>query len=252
LFPKNTVFINDLASACEGIAALNSVGLLKQFFQPLWSSASHDPVELQPVNYLVLAMGTGLGCGLLVAKDGSHEVLSLETGHTFITPLGNSHPNKEEEQNLFNFLSNKLYQNKFSPEWEDICSGRGLGYCYEFVTKDVHGAEKLNAGQIVAKAVRDKDPNAIKAVSIHYKYLFRAAQNQCVGFIAKGVFLAGDNQVANDQFVSHHIPTFKDEFMNHSKANWLENVPVYRQIKGYNLNLHGTVHVAKRNAKNTK
>lgn len=39
------------------------------------------------------------------------------------------------------------------------------------------------------------DIYAEKAVQTHYKYLFRIAQQLCIGLIGKAVFLAGDNQV---------------------------------------------------------
>lgn len=37
LCPKNSVLINDLAAACEGINALGEQGRLAEFFQPLWT-----------------------------------------------------------------------------------------------------------------------------------------------------------------------------------------------------------------------
>ncbi len=52
---------------------------------------------------------------------------------------------------------------------------------------------KIFTFQVVKKA--ETDAIAKKAVLLHYKYLMRNAQTLCVGLQAKGVFLAGDNQV---------------------------------------------------------
>lgn len=194
-------------------------------------------------------MGTGLGCGLLVAphkQNGHHTVLPLETGHTLITTLGCEDPAFKEEENLIQYLSKKIYQNKFTLEWEDICSGRGLVHCYDFATKSSPHSEKtLDAGKIIERAMSG-EPEAVHASLLHYKYLIRAGQNQCVGFQAKGIFLAGDNQVANDPFVSKHMEELKAEFLNHPKQGWIADSFVFRQIKSLNLNLLGCMFVAQK------
>jgi len=246
LFPSGrTVFLNDLASLAEGILALNHSGTLSEFFHPLWGF-SNTNIVLSPVNYLILAMGTGLGCGLLVSDGQSHTVLPLETGHTLITSLGPDHPDAAEEKDLFQFLSRKIYKGKFSLEFEDICSGRGLGFCYEFLTLGSEESEpKLTTAQIVSKA-KSNDLKALRAVYLHYKYLIRSAQTQCVGLLGKGVFLAGDNQVSNDPIVTKYIEEFQREFRNHPKSHWLEDVPVFRQTKSFNLNLLGCLYSAEK------
>jgi hypothetical protein len=49
---------------------------------------------------------------------------------------------------------------------------------------------------VVARATASPpDANALKAMGIHYKFLMRVAQTLCVITQAKGVLLAGDNQV---------------------------------------------------------
>jgi len=251
LFPKNTIFINDLAAACEGILSLGEQNRLSHFFQPLWTPFEHDKenIGLRPVNYLVMAMGTGLGsCMMISDGNGNHFILPTENGHVSLTPYGPSHPSYDEEKQLIGFLSQKVYNGQHSIEWEDICSGRGLGWCYEFATRNVPNAEKLSAFEVVQKALAS-DELAKKALFLHYKYLFRVAQQQCIGLIAQGVFLAGDNQAANDPFVAQHIEEYKTEFLNHSKRDWIEQVPVYRQTKSYNLNLLGCLHNAAKRGK---
>lgn len=60
---------------------------------------------------LVLAMGTGLGTGVLVAKRGKqdHEVLALEFGHTFMNRLGIKNAEYEQESKIVEYISNKVY-----------------------------------------------------------------------------------------------------------------------------------------------
>ncbi len=57
---------------------------------------------------MVLAMGTGLGTGLLVSKRTGHEVLALEGGHTLMNRLGNAHPDFQLESQIFDHISKKL------------------------------------------------------------------------------------------------------------------------------------------------
>jgi len=248
LFPENTVFINDLAAAAEGIVALSEDGRLSEFFKPMWTPHLEDNthIQMKPVNYVVMAMGTGLGACLLLSNGAKHTVLPCESGHTSITPLGPSHPASLEETQLLNFLSHKIYQGKLNPEWEDICSGRGLVSCYEFLCRnDSTSPKTLTAFDVVQMALSEEpDPLATKAMLVHYSYLLRASSQQCVGMLAKGVFLAGDNQAANDPFVSKHLEAFQKEFLNNSKKDWIEGVPVYRQTRSYNLNLLGCIHRA--------
>ncbi len=53
---------------------------------------------------------------------------------------------------------------------------------------------------VVARATASPpDANALKALGIHYKFLMRVAQTLCVITQAKGVLLAGDNQVRTVQ-----------------------------------------------------
>jgi len=251
LFPKKTVFINDLVAACEGIIALGEDGRLSEFFQPLWSPFQEDIVKLslKNVTYVVMAMGTGLGSAVLLPQSTTHSVLPTENGHTSLTPLGPFHPDYKEECELLEFISKKIYGGQQSIEWEDICSGRGLVSCYQFLTRnDVNISDKISALDVVQQALEQSDPKAEKALLLHYKYLFRISQQQSIGMIAKGVFLAGDNQVSNDSFVIKHIPYFKEEYLRSTKKEWILETPVYRQTKSYNLNLLGCLHYAKKNS----
>jgi len=245
IFPSNrSFFINDLESTCYGILALNVSGKLSSLFSPLWPQEA--PVQLKPLPYLVLAMGTGLGVALILVTK-SHkkfEVLPLEFGHVQINSYGFSNPQAEEERRMIQYISDKLYKKKFSLETEDICSGRGLGYTYEWiVSENPQATPNLSVAQIAQRAAED-DPYASKALLIHYKWLFRCAQSLSVGFQTNGVFLAGDNQVANSSFVKKHLSSFKEEYLLHPKQEWIDNVPIFTQMSSFNINILGALYYA--------
>jgi len=263
LFPTSrTLLINDLEGTCEGIISLAQGQDIHEFFQPLWSLSSSNECtnQLQPINYVVLAMGTGLGCGLIRydSSKGRHFVFPLETGHTTLTTLSTSNNNSKEEQSLLSYLSDRIYSGQFCIEWEDICSGRGLVHCYQWLTyqrklehdlsSSLDSETNLDAMEVARRALSSSNPDvlAIRAMYLHYSYLIRCAQQLCVGLVAKGVFLAGDNQVFNDPFVSEHGKKLEQDFLMHSKQAWLQGIPVFRQIKKYNLNLLGCIYVAMR------
>jgi glucokinase len=252
LFPTTkTRFLNDLESACYGITFLNNENTLTEYFKILWPTQRADAsLTLTHHQYLVLAIGTGLGVGLLVAPYKApanvFEVLPMEFGHTLITPLGPNHPVQKEESDLFAFLSKKLYDGKYTPEYEDICSGRGLVYCYEWATKrTAPDPEKLIPADVARKAVKEKDKDAIKALELHYRYAARCSQGLAIGLQAKGIFFAGDNQVNNKDFIFERAEQVKQEFLNHTKSNWLDDVPIFSQIKSTNINILGALYVAR-------
>jgi len=247
LFPAgHTKFVNDLESCCYGILALDEHHELGNYFEPLWGGDTD--VKLAPVHHAVLAAGTGLGVGLLV-KLGNHpfQVYPLEFGHALIGPLGNNNPEYDIDTKLLRYLSDKLYEGKHAPEYEDVVSGRGLTYVYDFLVKDPsHVPSGLSAAEILTAATTHPiNEYAVKALHIFYKVLIRNAQTLAVAAQAKGILLAGDNQVANLPFVKSIAEELKAEFNNHQKQHWIANVPVYTQHKLFNINLHGTLFVAR-------
>jgi len=241
------LIINDLEACCFGILALAKDGTLNKYFTPLWGGESSEKITLNPSHYAVLAAGTGLGAGLLVKlASRDFQVLPLEGGHGIIPSSGKATPSYETEQKLFDFISQKLYDGKHGPEFEDIVSGRGVGYVFEFLTRDLADPKlKSLSTEEIAQAANSKSiPQAVDALLLHYKYLIRCAQNVCVTMNGKGVFLAGDNQVYNFPFVKANSHVFQEEFLHHPKKLWLEHTPVFVQTASYNFNLHGTVYVA--------
>jgi len=248
IFPHAaTKFINDLEAACYGILALDNQKKLGEYFSPLWSVEGDNSVELKPAHHAILAAGTGFGCGLLIRLGPQFQVYPIEYGHQILPPLGIVHPNRDLDERLSNYLSEKLYAGKYAPENEDIVSGRGIAWVYEFLVQGRADCPSgLSAAEIVFAATNNP-PNkyAVQALTIHYRILMRSAQNMAIALNLKGVLLAGDNQVANDPFVRSILPELKAEFLSHPKVRWIENVPVYAQIKTFNINLFGTLFVAR-------
>jgi len=240
-FPRDrTFFVNDLEGTCAGILALNDH--LEDFYQPLWNPVSESPKIVTTKHVLVLAMGTGLGTGLIV-KDfsrTSHHIFPIEAGHILVTELGSGNENYTKERGLIEFVGNKIYKNNHSIEFEDICSGRGIGYVYEWLT-----GETVDTGSIVKKA-REKDEKALECISHVYRYLIRNAQTLCVMSQAKAVYLSGDNQVTNLEFVTQLRDVLHNEFLNHPKREWLESVDVWTQTESANFNIFGALYLARK------
>jgi len=138
-----------------------------------------------------------------------------------------------------------LRESKYTVEFEDFCSGRGLVSVYNYLAKD--NAPHLEKAEEVINRLKLNPPcqYALEAATIHYRFLLRNAQMLCIITQAKGVFLAGDNQVHNKDLVFSIAQTLKEEFHCHDKTQWLHPVKVFSQTKPSNLNIMGTLLVAK-------
>jgi len=238
LFPVNrTILVNDLAATCYGIEALSNMASLDKYFNVVLGSGK---VTLDPTrHYVVAAVGTGLGTGLLVSVHGERFVLPCEYGHVKIPPLGSAQAGAVVERKLLEFIGNKLYKGEHSPEYEDIVSGRGLAMCYEFVSNG-----KTATPKEVAERAVNGDADCVQALKWHYEYLFRDCREIAIGTLAAGVFLCGDNQVHNIKFIEAHKDAWKKEFEETHKRDWLKDVIVYGQSELMNANLLGCAHVA--------
>ena len=241
-----TALLNDLEACCHGVAALSAAAQLGAYFELLADGAAPVPARLAPKKHLVMAMGTGLGVGMLLdsAKD-RFSVLPMELGHTLVTHLGAAHPEHARDEAYLRWLGAKVYGGAHSPEFEDVCSGRGLAWAFEFLS----GGE-VAAPKDIAQRAAQGEAAAEGAMLLHYRFLLRAAQNTCVGLQSKGVILCGDNQVHNHAFVRAHAPQLIAEFLHHPKQNgpaghrWLEGIPIFIQKKSVNANMIGCVAVA--------
>jgi glucokinase len=237
-----TYLLNDLEASCYGVLSLSAEKRLNSYFNTLWGP---DDVTLTPTHHLVRARGTGLGVGLLLWCRSHFRVVPLEIGHTIATEFGPHYPHVAEDAGLMAYLSKLVYGLDHLIEVEDVCSGRGLLWVYQYLTLGVKDALPLSSPKEVAVAAgAGKDPYAVQALYTHYKFLFRAAQNTCVALQAKGVLLVGDNQVANNSFVEAKKGELKVEFLNHPKHGWIENVPFFQQTSEVNTGMLGAFFVA--------
>ncbi|KAL9642940.1 hypothetical protein ABK040_010633 [Willaertia magna] len=251
LFPVNkNDLLNDLEASCYGIINVGTSSKLHEYFCPMDSvnnQSSSTTVRLSDTNaYAVLAMGTGLGTGLIMGNSGGKfTVIPLEAGHVHIGTPGLNSDNALEERARLDFISQLVYDGKHPIEYEDICSGRGLEYCYQFEIRNDSNASKKNAAQIAESY--STDPYAKKAMLTHYSYLMRAAQNIAVMIPScRGVFFAGDNQVYNEDFFKESLAEMKHElFGTHQKKHWLTDLKPFRQMKEYNFNLKGCLQKAR-------
>eukprot|EP01104_Vermistella_antarctica_P013597 TRINITY_DN4143_c0_g1_i1.p1 TRINITY_DN4143_c0_g1~~TRINITY_DN4143_c0_g1_i1.p1 ORF type:complete len:389 (+),score=77.57 TRINITY_DN4143_c0_g1_i1:26-1168(+) len=251
LFPVgHSRFLNDLEAACYGVSALSSGKRFEDSFCKLWGDGPKD--RLVDEHHLVLAIGTGLGVGLLMSTKTGHRnqkefvVLPLEAGHTIMTPYGKKATSYEEQNDMFTYLGQQLYDGKQCLEFEDICSGRGLVACYGWLARDKPELLKnVTAKDVVDRAKPEVgDELALKAVTLHYAYLARASSNLAICLQAKGVIWCGDNQVHNRVFVEQQLDNLQTHFKDHTKGQWLQSVPVYCQTQFLNLNVEGAVFLA--------
>jgi len=241
LFPKGkSTMLNDLEAGCFGILALNAQKSLSKYFKPLWETKNPSD-SLMPKTYMVLAMGTGLGVGSLFYAGDKHMVIPMEVGHSLVTSYGPEHPDYKQDTELYNFISNLLYKGVHGVEFEDICSGRGLEYSYQFLIKDTSKPKKT--AEEIGKSVKE-DELAARAMHLHYKTLIRCAQNIAISMNAKGIILSGDNQVYNKDFVFSSSDALKKDFLHHPKQAWIEDSPVLAQVESVNTMILGCLYKA--------
>lgn len=280
IFPfEKTRFLNDLEACCYGVISDGINGDLDQYFTSAFektttttnesthvSSSSSSSIDhrqkmyLEQKSYAVLAMGTGLGCGLIICNGKSDEdgslsfvPLALEAGHVLVGNVGtkgssSSSSRKEDYEKTvsrFQYLSQSEWNGEYGIEYEDICSGRGLKNCYQFEFAYAHQPVNHSATPGDIAQTYQSDRYARMALEAHYGYLMRAAQNICVMIPScKGVFFAGDNQVDNEPFVSENLDSLKEQFLDHQKKSWLTDVVAFRQVKKKNFNMAGCEYLA--------
>jgi len=247
---SRTRLLNDLESCCYGVIGLDSQNRLHEFFSVLQDGKPASKLD-PTVHHAVLAAGTGLGAGILVKLPGhpSFHVYPTEFGHVQIPPVGAGHPDRERDVKLNDYLSKLLYEGNYGPEFEDVVSGRGLLYVYTFLTQGVAGAPQItHPSEIVEAALNGSNKHAEEALLIHYKLLMRTSATIAVGMQAKGVLLAGDNMVYNSAFVLKNKEALLKEFLGVPKRHWIDAAPIFIQTTSYNINLQGTLYVARLNA----
>jgi glucokinase len=145
-----------------------------------------------PANIAVIAAGTGLGEGALIATPSGYFAVASEGGHADFAPRG------EEQYRLLEFLQREFDHVSF----ERVISGPGLHNIYRFVVSRAPGAEP----DWLAERMRTEDPSAVigetaiagtDARCVHALELFTAiygaeAANLALKYLALGgVYLCG-------------------------------------------------------------
>jgi len=247
LFPVgHSRIINDLESACYGISGLNARNQIQEYFQHFLGPKPSDDAKLPFVHHLVIAVGTGMGVGLMMALPRAEDfiVLSLEGGHVHLSSAPANHERHEEESKMLKFISQEIYGGNHQLEYEDLASGRGLEALYKFFSHE-NGSEKSSSAAEISELVKTDDPIAKKALLYHYLTIARASANLAICLGAKGIFWAGGNQIHNGDFVRANKELLYKEFLHHPKKSWIESIPIFMQIKDFNVNLEGTLHVGR-------
>jgi len=255
LFPhEKTLLLNDLEAGAYGIVAGNERKILTQYFEQMWPQVAPRGEIVSKGRTAVLAMGSGLGVALIVHPSTVSQplVLPTELGHLQIAADGKKFAQSEIEYQLIQHVSDYYYDGTHAPEYEDICSGRGLCLTYQFMKQKFDNEkipiEKIDAGN-VAELARQGDKAARQALTWHYILFLRAAKAVATSLTCDSVVMALDNQVKNSWFVSAISDQLKDEFYHWIRPDWLTGIRVYTQKEVLNFNLLGTDYMAHRLAK---
>ena len=117
-------------------------------------------------------------------SETDFKVVPLEGGHTMMFTSPTTNKEHQEEKELVEYLQNKLWEGKYTPEFEDILSGRGVEEVYKFLTRNTPNSPVLKASQIsdAANGRSDQfDENTVllsqRTLLIHYNFLSRLSKN---------------------------------------------------------------------------
>jgi glucokinase len=249
-----TRLLNDLQACAAGISALNHIGAFSDAFVKMWDPAnnaaapvtSSGEAKLGKGNVVVLAPGTGLGTALLYYDERKERftVIPLEFGHVNVSTY--------KYGSLMGSWVSKLERGNHPPEYDDICSGRGLEFIYAAAhergaTSNTENAKlpfrkKVTAPEISTLA-QGGDMDAVNAFAIKYGMLMNLASQLTMGFVPTTIVIAGDNAVRHSFFLGNHVHVkqLRDEFCSHTteRMGFMSRVQMVRQTTEMNLNLIG-------------
>lgn len=250
LFPHgNTIFLNDLEAGSYGILASSIKGDVNKYFEQMWPDQSPKGKIVSDSRTAVLAMGSGLGVGMIIktALAPKPLVIATELGHLQIPQYGIGHPISEKDWPLLQFVTDYYYGGKIAPEFEDIGCGRGLRLAYLYLMKQKTGKdldfEKLDGGEI-AQMAENGDPIAREAVTIQLQMLVRLAKGVGTALNCDSLILALDNQVSNNYLMHLQSDLLRLEFQTYIRPNWMKVIRLYTQTKKLNFNVLGADYVA--------
>lgn len=250
VFPVGrTAMLNDLEAGAYGIVAAKEMKILDDHFEQMWVHRAPKGPIVSDTRTAVLALGSGLGVGLIVNSPMLSRplVLPTELGHLQIPIVGRNHHNYKYEKGVFNFISDHYYKGMDTIEFEDIASGRGLALSYQYICKKNTGKllplESLEGGAIAA-AAKNGEKNAKEAMLLNHKILLRASKAVATSLSCNSVVLALDNQVKNNYIMHESSKELEDEFYQFIRPDWMNGIRVYTQTKVLNFNLLGTDYMA--------
>lgn len=170
--------LNDFAAAAHGLATLGADDLVT--LQP------GEPLPARP--QVILGAGTGLGLAFVLGDI----VLSGEGGHLAFAPADTL------QSDLWHWLRHRRGNRV---EVEQVLSGRGLAYLYEFLLERRHPGspeargpllEDDPAAAIAYRALSDGDPLSLAAVDLFLSCYGALAGDHALAVLARGgVYIAG-------------------------------------------------------------
>lgn len=250
IFPKErSVFLNDLEACAYGIIAAKEQGILEENFAQLFEDKAPEGPVLSNERTAILAMGSGFGVAL-IARTPLHDkpvVVPTELRHIQIPPRMEKHKMFAEEDDLLEYISKCNYQGRLDPEYEDICSARGIKICYQYYhlksTGEKINLDKIDPADIAQRAIRG-ERDAHDALKTHYLYYFRAAKTIASSLSCQSIVLALANQVKNYPFVMSIVEELEDEFYEFIRPDCICGTRIYSQTSLLNFNILGTIYMA--------
>lgn len=245
--PHHTVMLNDLEACAYGVVATHHFRIFSKYFTPLWKgtldSKSGNANGLSTGNCVVAAPGTGLGIAVVQyhAFSGKYTVIPLEFGHTSVQT--------ETDRKFVDAYKADLKRGNYAPEYDDICSGRGLERLYAFVLAEQGSTKGKNAATAkeISDLARGGDALALDAVALYHKFLMRVCSQMAIGFVPHTFVLCGDNVVNNTYFYERKgtVDAMKQQMFDHSceRYGFMSRPSMLRQSASGNLNLLGCMYV---------
>lgn len=244
IFPLNkTHFVNDLYAHTYGIYSADIDGKLSDKFQQIWLNQSTRGPLISKSRTAVFSIGSGFGVALII-KDPilpKSYVQSTELGHLHVPSI------LKEEYDLIKYVSHHNYNDRSSPEFEDIVSYRGLRmlYQYHYFNQNDYKIpiDEIDANDIIESA-RKGNEMARKALSDHYKYMIRAAKLLAPTLQCDSVLISHENHQRNNWYFNTIQDDLLKEFRRFSRPNWMHNIRIYNQAKTFNFNILGAQYLA--------
>ncbi len=216
-------FINDLVATAYGVTVLQGEQLV---------TINRGEPRKRPSNVAVIAAGTGLGEGALVAdRDGRLHAVASEGGHT------NFAPRTDLELGMFRWLAGRVHP----VNQESVICGRGLVNLYTYLKWQAAGApspapqlppDGADAGRIAKAADEKSDPLAVQALDAFMSaYGARAGSLAMQVMATGGVFIGGG--IAPKNLKKIQDGTFMEAFVDkgHVFRPILEKIPVHVVIE---------------------